>query len=417
VITGGAFTQALIGFKDRYFVTVGGRMDGNSAFGEDFGFQFYPKASASWVISDEGFWSPALGTLKLRAAYGQAGRAPSAFAAVRTYDPLSWGTASAVRPASLGNPDLGPERTTELELGFDESLFSGRLGIDFTYFKATTTDALFNVRPIPSNGFLPSTVTPNLRNVGEMEKSGIEVALTGTVIETPRFGLSAGLNVSTNKSKVITLGDAAAFTLGNFGWISPGQPAPVLRGKLIRNPDARGVAPDTASNQFFGPAQPTHIIGGNINVRGWRNISLAVRGEYQGGAYINEDASYQALSRSVQWPTCTNAYKNIAAGQPITVRETLTCIPANVRSDMFIFPADFFKIRDITLTVPLGRFIPRTQSASVVMSAQNIFRRNYGMPLFDPEMSGNGGFNESVRYISEHIPGPAVFLTSLRLSF
>ena len=149
----------------------------------------------------------------------------------------------------------------------------------------------------------------------------------------------------------------------------------------------------------------------------WRNISLSVRGEYQGGAYINEDASYQALSRSVLWPTCASAYGNIAAGRPITVRESLTCIPANVRSDMFIFPADFFKIRDITATIPLGRFIPRTTSSSLVISAQNIFRRNYGMPLFDPEMSGNGGFNESVRYISEHIPAPAVFLTSLRLSF
>jgi hypothetical protein len=51
------------------------------------------------------------------------------------------------------------------------------------------------------------------------------------------------------------------------------------------------------------------------------------------------------------------------------------------------------------------------------MSAQNFFRKNYGMPLFDPEMSGNDGFNATVRYISEHIPAPAVFLTSLRISF
>ncbi|MBK8059922.1 MAG: TonB-dependent receptor [Gemmatimonadetes bacterium] len=91
VVTGGAFTQALIGYKDRYFVTFGGRMDGNSAFGKDFGFQFYPKVSGSWVVSDEGFWNDNLGTLKLRAAYGQAGRAPGAFAAVRTYNQVGWG--------------------------------------------------------------------------------------------------------------------------------------------------------------------------------------------------------------------------------------------------------------------------------------------------------------------------------------
>jgi outer membrane receptor protein involved in Fe transport len=413
VVTGGAFTQALIGYKDRYFVTLGGRMDGNSAFGKDFGFQFYPKVSGSWVVSDEGFWNDNLGTLKLRAAYGQAGRAPGAFAAVRTYNQVGWGTATAVRPSNLGNPDLGPERTNELELGFDESLFQGRLGIDFTYFKATTTDALFSVRSIPTNGFLANT----LQNVGEMEKSGIEMAITGTIVERPKFGLSAGLNVSTNKSKVISLGGAPSFTVGNYGWVKEGLPAPVLRGKIIRNPDARGVAPDTASNYDFGPAQPTRIIGGNINLRTWRNISIAMRGEYQAGHYINEDASYQALSRSVLWPTCFDAYKNIAAQKPITVRETLTCIPANVRQDMFIFKADFFKVRDITVTVPLGRLVPGTASSSLVFSGQNLFRKNYGMPLFDPEMSGNDGFNATVRYISEHIPAPAVFLTSLRMTF
>ena len=413
VITGGAFAQALAGFKDRYFLTIGARVDGNSAFGEDFGFQTYPKVSGSWVISEEGFWASALGSLKLRAAYGAAGRAPGAFAAVQTWSPVGWGGQPAVRPNNFGNADLGPERTTELELGFDESALDGRLNVDFTWFNATTTDALFNVRSIPTNGFLNNV----LKNVGEMKKSGIEVAITGTVWDRPRLGINAGLNVSTNNSEVVSLGGAPAFTVGNFGWVIEGQPAPVLRGKIIRNPDAVGAAPDTSSNYAFGPSQPTRIIGGSLSIRTWRNIQLSARGEYQGGAYINEDASYQAISRSVLWPTCFGAYAKQTAQQPLTVKETLTCVPANARQDMFIFKADFFKIRDITLTVPLGRAIPRTMSSSLVFSAQNIFRHNYGMPIFDPEMSGNDGFNPTVRYISEHIPAPAVFLTSLRVSF
>jgi hypothetical protein len=84
---------------------------------------------------------------------------------------------------------------------------------------------------------------------------------------------------------------------------------------------------------------------------------------------------------------------------------------------MFIFPADFFKIRDLTVTIPLGRLVPRTASSALVLSAQNFYRRNFGMPLFDPEMSGNDGFNAPVRYISEHIPAPAMYLTSLRITF
>jgi outer membrane receptor protein involved in Fe transport len=413
VITGGAFGQSLFGFRDRYFVTVGARVDGNTAFGTDFGFEVYPKVSGSWVVSEESFWPQTLGSLKLRAAYGAAGRAPTAFAAVQTWSPVGWGGQPAVRPNNYGNKDLGPERTSELELGFEESVLSGRLNIDFTYFDATTTDAIFNVRSVPSNGFLNNV----LKNVGEMTKSGVEVAVTGTLVDRPRFGVNAGLNLSTNHSEVVSLGGAPAFSVGNFGWVIEGQPAPVVRGKVIRNPDAVGVAPDTASNYAFGPSQPTRILGGSLSVRAWRNISLSARGEYQTGAYINEDASYQAISRSVLWPTCFGAYAKQAASQPLTVKETLMCIPANARQEMFIFKADFFKVRDITLTVPLGRAIPRSTNSSLVFSAQNIFRHNYGMPMFDPEMSGNDGFNPTVRYISEHIPAPATFMTSLRVSF
>ena len=413
VITGGAFGQALFGLHDRYFLTVGARIDGNTAFGTDFGFEVYPKVSGSWVVSEESFWPQSLGSLKLRAAYGAAGRAPTAFAAVQTWSPVGWGGQPAVRPNNYGNKDLGPERTSELELGFDEIALSGRLNVEFTYFDATTTDAIFNVRTVPSNGFLNNI----LKNVGEMKKSGIEVAVTGTIVDRPTFGVNAGLNLSTNHSEVVSLGGAPAFSVGNFGWVIEGQPAPVIRGKVIRNPDAVGVAPDTASNYAFGPSQPTKIIGGSLSIRTWRNISIAARGEYQAGAYINEDASYQAISRSVLWPTCFGAYAKQAAQQPLTVKETLMCIPANARQEMFIFKADFFKIRDITLTIPLGRAIPRSTNSSLVFSAQNIFRHNYGMPMFDPEMSGNDGFNPTVRYISEHIPAPATFLTSLRISF
>ncbi|WP_396216075.1 TonB-dependent receptor domain-containing protein [Gemmatimonas sp.] len=412
-ITGGAFSQALFGFRDKYFVTVGARVDGNSAFGEDFGFQTYPKASASWVVSDEGFWGDALGTMKLRAAYGQAGRAPTAFAAVQTWNSVPWGGAPAVRPLNLGDPNLGPERTTETEIGFDNTLFDGRFSVDFTWFKAVTDDALFFVRNVPSRGFLASS----LGNAGKIQKSGVEAAINATLLEKQNLGVKVGLNVSTNQSKVLDLGGAPDFSIGNFGWVIKGQPAPVLRGRLIKNEDEIGAAIDTTVNHTFGPAQPTLILSPMLNITTWKGISISARGEYQGGAFINEDASFQALSRSVLWPTCTRAYAAIAASQPLTPRETLTCIPRNARQDMFIFPADFFKIRDITVTVPLGKLIPNTASSSLVLSAQNVFRKNIGMPLFDPEMSGNDGFNVGVRYISEHIPAPALFLTSLRITF
>jgi TonB-dependent SusC/RagA subfamily outer membrane receptor len=420
VITGGGFAQAMMGYKDRYFATLGMRVDGNSAFGENFGLQQYPKISGSWVASDESWWPSRFGaTLKLRAALGQAGRAPGAFDAVQTWVPVGWGTQPAFRPSNLGNPDLGPERTTETEAGFDLTAFDNRVTMDFTAYRARTTDALFPVTSVPSLGFLNS----QLKNVGTMEKHGIEMTVGGTVLDRENLGITAALSVTTNASEVISLGGAPAFQIGStnaFAWVIEGQPVPVIRGRLIRNPNAlvaAGAAPDTVGNHVFGPSAPTRIIGGTVTVRTWRGITASLRGEYQGGAYISENASFQALSRTVLWPTCFDAYDRIAAGQQITNKENAMCVQKNTREDMFIFKADFFKLRDLTLTVPLGKAIPGTTSSTLVFSAQNFFRRNYGMPMFDPEQSGNDGFNVAARYISEHIPAPAVFMTSLRVSF
>mgnify|MGYP006147956043 CR=1 FL=1 len=47
----GFFLQNVFDVSDRYFLTLGMRMDGNSAFGSDYGLQTYPKASASWRVS------------------------------------------------------------------------------------------------------------------------------------------------------------------------------------------------------------------------------------------------------------------------------------------------------------------------------------------------------------------------------
>jgi TonB-dependent SusC/RagA subfamily outer membrane receptor len=65
IVNAGFFGQVRIGWRDRLFLTMGGRVDGNSAFGKDFGLQKYPKLSASYVLSDESFWNKSWGTLNL----------------------------------------------------------------------------------------------------------------------------------------------------------------------------------------------------------------------------------------------------------------------------------------------------------------------------------------------------------------
>ncbi len=175
VVNGGFFVQGRLGVNDRLFLTGGLRMDGNSAFGEDLGLEPYPKVSVSYVISEEGFWDPDWGSLKLRAAYGQAGRAPGAFDAVRTWAPVKFSGQPGFVPQNRGNPELGPERTEEFEVGFSGSFLGNRLSAEFTYYNQTTKDALFAVRSTPSDGGWEN----QLRNVGKLRNRGSSLDWTG----------------------------------------------------------------------------------------------------------------------------------------------------------------------------------------------------------------------------------------------
>jgi TonB-dependent starch-binding outer membrane protein SusC len=416
VITGGGFFQTLFDVRDRYFLTLGLRVDGSSAFGEGLGFQAYPKVSASYVISDEPFWNQRLGQLKLRGAYGHAGRAPGAFDAARTWVPGAYGTSPAFRPSNVGNPDLGPERTAEIELGFDAAILDGRLAADFTYYRQHTRDALFGVAQIPSQG----NWDPQLENVGELENRGVELTLRAGLLELPQLGWDAALTVATNRSKLLNLGGASPFQdpSGGSGWYFEGQPVPVIMTRRVMNPGA--VAdPVIESEHFFGPNQPTHIIGLSSTVRLPRGIAISARGEYMGGHYIADNASTGAYRRGVQWPTCANAVTLIEADRraDLTAWERAWCIQTNVVGTD-IYPADFFKLRDLTLQVPVGVVVPRANSALFTVSARNWFTwKNREFLMMDPEATNNIGMFANVRSITEHIPPAASVTASLRVTF
>jgi TonB-dependent starch-binding outer membrane protein SusC len=415
VINAGFFGQALFDLRDRYFLTLGLRVDGNSAFGENLGLQTYPKASFSWVTSDESFWNPSWGELKLRAAYGHSGRAPGAFDAVRTYNPVGWGQDPAFFPLNVGNPDLGPERTAELEFGFDGSFLDDRLGVVFTRYDAKTTDALFEVRQIPSQGFLGS----QLENVGELRNSGIELNVLATVIRHPSFSWEVGGNLATVKSEIVSLGGAPAFSLGDFGWIVEGAPVPVIRAQCVVN---RGelAAPVYENECEYGPANPTRIIGGSTTLSLPHGMQINLRGEYQSGHYIYDLAAFNAVTRSVIWAGCYNVYSIVETQGVdfVPAEERARCL-LPTRADHHIYPADFFKLRELTFHAPIpDRLFPGPGRASFTLSGRNFWRWTKDeFRTFDPEMSNNSGFEATVRSISEHVPAPSVWTASIRVNF
>lgn len=414
-ITGGVFSQLLLGYRDRYFLTLGFRLDGNSAFGDNMGLQPYPKVSFSYVISDEPFWKDDWGTLRLRAAYGHAGRAPGAFDAVRTWEAVGWGDHVAFSPDNVGNPDLGPERTIETEFGFDASFFQNRLDIDFTYYNQHTIDALLAVEQVPSSGFINS----QLENVGELENKGVEIALEGIPIQTSNFALTMGVDFSYNKSEVLDLGGAPSFYIGDYTGIFVGQPAPVVIADKITNPDEKA-DPNIEEDYFYGPNQPTHIIGLRMSVALPWDIMVSARGEYQGGHYVYDGASLNSLARGVEWPTILSALDKIESGNAdqLTALERAWAYPSNVRGDWFIYPADFFKLRSVSISIPIktSSWLQGT-SAIFTLSGHNLYTwRNKDFPILDPEITWSGA-SDAVRSIGEHIPPTAGFTGSLQILF
>ncbi|PYP23111.1 MAG: hypothetical protein DMD55_18100 [Gemmatimonadetes bacterium] len=435
VVNAGFFFQNTFKLRDRYFLTGGVRFDGNSAFGRALGLQAYPKVSGSYVISDEPFWPANLGEVKLRGALGWSGRAPGAFDAVRSWTAVTSSGQSGFEPGSVGDTLIGPERTREAELGFDAALFRNRLTLEATWYHRLTSDALYSVRQIPSVGWPVS----QLANVGSMSNTGVELSVNGTLVNQPDWGLDLGGSVYTNHSLVRDLGRTALgptvpFAAGG-GWVEPGFPAMAARGVIINNPNDIA-APDTVCRSsctadgfhIFGPQQPTLILGQQLTLRLPKGITVSARAEYQGGAWIQDGASFNALSRSVRWPTCSRAYAVAYTGANgaldptkislLTARERKECIPTNTNADTFWFPQDFWKLRDVTLTIPVGWAVRRASSATLSITAQNYLKWiNRELRLFDPEMVGRDALGSQNRDIAEHIPPPAVVTVNLRVTF
>jgi TonB-linked SusC/RagA family outer membrane protein len=419
VINAGLFVQDVFDLRNRYFLTLGVRFDGNSAFGEKLGLQAYPKVSGSYVISDESFWPKQMGTMKLRAAYGQSGRAPGAFDAVRTWTSYSWGGTAAFIPRNLGNPLLGPERTSEIEAGFEHSTFDGRLNVDLTWYKRTTKDALFAVSQAPSTGLWGS----QLENVGKLQSDGVELSVNGTLVQRPHFGWDAGFTYSTNHSKVLSLGTAAPFTIGNNGWIAEGSPVPDIRGFCVANPD-EFAAPVRKADCDYGPNTPTRTITGTTSFTLPGDISLSTRGEYQGGAFGYSLLDGEAIVRGIRWPSCFNAYPAIDAGNLAAVPASMRarCMSAYAIRDYAIFPLDFFRLRDVTLRRSFPLHVGGASSAQVSLSGQNLFWwKKAKDSMLDPETSGGftsqSGMSQQVRSVGGSIPIPRTFLVSVRVTY
>ena len=213
VVNAGVFAQEQVGYNDFVFLTLGARYDANSAFGSEFSGVFYPKAALSFIPSDAPFWPGSVGPLssiQIRAALGQAGLQPGAFDALTTYEALNSALGAGVAPLNLGNPNLEPEISTELEVGTELGLFDDRAALEMTYWNRTVDQALVDRQFPPSGGFREAQIV----NIGQLKGQGVEIATRALVLNKENISVDVFANASYLWEQITDLGDAPPLKVG-----------------------------------------------------------------------------------------------------------------------------------------------------------------------------------------------------------
>ena len=422
VVNAGLFAQQQLSWRDRAFLTLGLRVDGNSAFGEDFGLQAYPKVGLAYVLSDHEFWPKQIETFKVRGAIGESGKAPGAFDAVRTWLPIAGDEAKpGFTPQQLGNPTLGPERTRELELGFEASALAGRFGVDLTYFNTVTSDALIQVRYPPSQGFL----NRQLENVGEVQNRGLEVKFDAGIIRSEKVDWRGRINYTGIKSEATDLGGEPTISIGTLTEVRKGYPVFSLFAKKLTNPSAKANPVPTDTNVFVGATFPDKITGLGTTIVLFSQVTIDALGEFQYGGWNINYVGYQNANRGV-WRPCYDVQKALAAAVkgnsgPIaqyTALERARCaIDRTIQlSDYFLEPTDFFRLRHVSVSYSLPQRLLRGFNAgTLTLSGRNLWL-NTDYSGLDPESSDQSD-SQTARREYYQLPQLRSFSLALRLNW
>ena len=428
----GAYGQEQLAWHDRVYLTGALRVDNNSAFGSDLKWVTYPKVSLAWVLSDEPFWrtNQYINSMKLRAAYGESGRQPAAFAALRTYSPAQGpGGSSAVTPNSIGNPNLKPERGKETELGFDSQLFD-HLSLDLTYFSKKTYDEIINQPIAPSSGFAGS----QFANLGRVDNHGIELLASLQAITTTTFSWEVTANYATNHDVIRDLGGIGGVVVSAGQTNVVGGPIGGIYTKRVvsadRDPatgkainvlcDAGGGQPAVACTaapfQFIGTPTPsktgalanTFWIGKRVRLYGLFDFKRGFRVQN-----ANEEIRCWGLAGA---PLCrANYYPN--EYDPVYLAERVGTASAQGIVDQFYQKGDFVKLREVSATYMVPeRLLHGFSRASVTLAGRDLHTWTKFAGL-DPEVSVNNIATSAISSDQGSTPPLSRFIASINLTF
>lgn len=387
------YTRANYNYDDRFLLTGTLRRDGSSRFGSGNKWGMFPSGSFAWRISREKFFNvKPVSDLKLRVSYGVTGNQEIGnLNSITTLGATSAGyivggqRITTVLPQQYANPGLRWEQTAQFDAGIDFSLFEGRLRGVVDYYVKKTTDLLLRI-PVPS----PTAVSTQLANVGSVENRGVEIELTGKIIDKNTFKWESNFNISFNKNKVLSLSNEqfsgnnilmaplqGTVSLGKYAQlIVPGQPLGTFWGpRFLGIKDGKEVLA-AGADTIIGCAQPKFIFGfvNTFRYKQW-TLNFLFRGSVGNDVFNLTAANMSYLSNLPG--------KNVLAS---ALKSGLNRDAPKVYSSRWIEDGSFVRLENLTLSydVPVKR---------TFISAVNVFASGQNLLLFtkysgvDPEVN------------------------------
>lgn len=411
----GFFVQEEINYDDKIIGTVGIRGDKSTNNGDVNKMYYYPKANLAINLHEFDFWTlDEISYLKPRIAYGESGRFANFNDRFSLMNAQLIGGNSGLSPANLrGNPNVGPERQSELEYGLDFGLFNRKYNFEVTFYNKTIDDLLIQLDAPASSGF-----TTEVRNAGELENKGIELSLNADIIDTGDFSWGTSLKWWKNKSEITRL-DAPSFTEGGFAaslgtfLIQEGKSATQIVGTYdaTKYTAAEIAERDPEGDGFFvyGNAEPDFQMSWN-NQLSYKNFDLTFLWHWKkGGDNINLTTLLYDLAGTT-WDFNDSGLD--PSGQLSNGDYRVS--QAFVNPDPAIEDGGYLRLREIGLYYTLPKGLTRhADMIRVGISGRNLINI-FDYNSYDPEVSNFG--NNVLANNVEVTPYPTSKFVNLHLN-
>jgi len=368
--------EEVLALDERLLLTAAVRADRSTNNGDIDKFFFFPKASASFRLPQ---FLTAVDEAKLRFAFGQSGNPAIYGAKFTSLATTVYDAETGVQIGLVaGDPNIRPERQTELEGGVDVQLYGGRGSLGLTVYQKSIHDLILQRQLAPTTGF-----TSQFFNGAQLRNRGVEVTAAVTPISTGEATWISRATFSRNVS-VITKLPVPAFSTGGFGEslgafrIEEGKSATQIIGRTL---NADGITKDVVQ---LGDAAPDFQMSfaNEINWSAFRLYGLV--DWKKGGDIINlTEFLYDAAGNAKDYSTDPNS-----GGQLRFNRW------AQGYTKEYIQDGSYVKVREISLSYRLPGtmmqyFGGRARSARLELSGRNLFTSTSYRGL-DPEVSNFG---------------------------